>query len=134
MARKTKARTLDTDAARMSYKDVLVLYMKEGVERVRALYESEHVTARVLRRAIKEMPEGAAADLRAYIDANVPMIHEGRGRGRALPIVGEVRKYKVQQLRDGQLFVRLPVEPLDGITKGSIIRVSFQKNQILASM
>lgn len=131
----TKKRKRKTaEPQRNSYKDVLVLYMKSGVGAVQALFEAKQVGARVLRKALREMPEGKGEDLRQYVDAHVPMIHEGRGRGRALPIPGEVREYRVQQLKDGQLFIRLPVEPLEGMCKGAKIRVAFAKHEILASV
>lgn len=119
--------------ARLSYKDVLVIYMRDGVAGVQKLHEQGQVTARVLWRAMKEIPAGAAADLHSFISAHVPMFREGQGRGRSVPVAGEMRKYKVQQLRDGQLFVRLPVEPLEGVSKGSVVRVTFAKDRILAS-
>lgn len=123
-----------TKKARLSYKDVLVCYMRDGIEGVQTAYEQGQFTSRVLWRTIQEVPEDAAADLHRFISSRVPgRFRTGQGRGRTVPVAGEVRKYKVQQLHDGQLFVRLPVEPLEGIRKGSVVRVVFAKDRILAS-
>lgn len=117
-----------------SYKDVALVYMSAGIDGVRALFEAGKIAPRTLRRTAvwmqTERPDIASA-LISYVREKFP---EHRGRGRACPVVGEVRKYRVQRLRDNKLFIRLPVETLPGIEKGSIVTVSFSANTISTSV
>ena len=51
------------------------------------------------------------------------------GGGKAPPKAGEKRSYKAQQLDDGYVFLRLPVDQL-GIIKGGMIDVLFGTDKI----
>jgi hypothetical protein len=53
-------------------------------------------------------------------------------KGRKAPSAGEVRGYRVQKIKDGDLFIRLPVDLL-GMSKGDEVFVSFDLNGINVS-
>lgn len=62
-------------------------------------------------------------DLRQeFIDAK----GEPGQKGRKAPTLGETRKYNAQKIKDGDLFIRLPVGLLN-VSKGAGISVAFVK-------
>lgn len=54
-------------------------------------------------------------------------------RGRTMPRAGDTRTYRAQQVGDGGVFLRLPLEAL-GAAKGNIVSVSFQVDRIVTTL
>lgn len=111
-----------------SFKDVQLAYLMEGIAAVEAMVQRELVSATTLRRALRALQEAGkdCAALERFIAEQVGPI----GRGRNAPRAGEVRSYKVQQVKAGGPFVRLPLDCL-ALEKGSVIRVYFESSKIV---
>lgn len=69
------------------------------------------------------------SDLRQqFIDAK----GEPGQKGRKAPTLGETRKYNAQKIKDGDLFIRLPVGLLN-VAKGTAVSVTFADGKITVS-
>lgn len=117
----------------LSYKDVSLEAVCYGTDGVKALVATTEkgVSKATLLNAAKDLrergersPENAdrletlACELEDYA---VELFGEGGGtRGRAPLEVGESREYKVQQIKDGDPFLRLPVGLLK-VEKGATV-------------
>ena len=66
--------------------------------------------------------------LQKYVDER----YGSSGRGRAMPNVGEERKYKAQQIGDGGTFLRLPLTPI-GVKKGGVVKVRFESDRVVVT-
>ena len=66
--------------------------------------------------------------LEAYVNER----YGSSGRGRAMPNLGEERKYKAQQIGDGGTFLRLPLTPI-GIKKGGVVKVRFESDRVVVT-
>lgn len=114
----------------MSFKDVQIAYLMDGVPAVERLFESDQVSRSTLRKALQELQKSGreARDLEQWVIAHIG----APGRGRSAPSAGEVRTYKAQQVKSGGPFLRLPLDVL-GVRKGSVVRVRFDHDQIVVS-
>lgn len=119
---KTKRRTL------ASFKDVQLAYLMEGVPAVAALVRDDRASPTTVRRALKMLQESGSdvAALERWVATNIGPI----GRSRSAPGVGEVRSYKVQQVKGSGPFLRLPLDCL-GVEKGGVIWVQFEGERII---
>jgi len=114
----------------VSFKDVQIAYLMEGVTQVDSMFQNGKASKTTVRRALREL-KTAGRDVREL--ENWVIDHFGStGRGRAAPSMGETRSYKAQQVRTGGPFLRLPLDVL-GVDKGNAIRVRFDNNQIIVS-
>lgn len=115
----------------VSYKDVQLAYLLDGVAAVERQWCAGHVSKATIRRAVKKLQDSNedVAELERWVAANIGPI----GRGRAAPQPGETRSYKVQQLQNGGgPFLRLPIDSL-GVKKEDVVRVQFEKDQIIVT-
>lgn len=127
MAKKKKAST-STTATYVSYKDVMVAYLLDGLSGTERLLAGHRHPRPLLQRAAKELKEQGR-----NVDAlEVAIGKDVRGRGRTLPAVGEERQYKGQQIDDGGVWVRLPLNTL-GIKKADLVHVRFEGDRIVVS-
>lgn len=113
-----------------SFKDVQLAYLMEGVSAVEALVRAKRASPSTIRRALKKLQE-AGSDVTAlerWMAMNIGPI----GRSRSAPAVGDLRSYKVQQVRGTGPFLRLPLDCL-GVEKGGVIWVQFDGEKIVVS-
>jgi hypothetical protein len=124
MATRKKKRTL------VSYKDVQLAYLLEGVDAVARQWRTGNVSKSTVRRAVKKLQEAneEVAKLERWVVENVGPI----GRGRSAPQAGETRSYKAQQIGDGGPFLRLPLDSL-GVRKTDFVRVHFEDERIIVT-
>lgn len=112
----------------ISFKDVQIAYLIEGIEGVERLIKGRKNIATLLRRAVKELK--AAGKKTETLDRFIAENHGPGTRGRAVPITGQERIYKAQKINAGGPFLRLPLNPL-GTSKGGFVSVRFERNQII---
>lgn len=114
----------------VSFKDVQIAYLMEGIGGVEKLMESGQVSKPTIRRALKKFHETGAvpAEFERWVAERVGPI----GRGRSAPSIGETRSYKVQQIKNTGPFLRLPLDSL-AINKGGVVRVRFEDNKIVVT-
>jgi len=114
--------------ALVSYKDIQIAYLVDGVAGVKALWEADSASKSTIRRAVKQLQETKedTSELERWVAENIGAI----GRGRSAPQQGETRTYKAQQINNGGPFLRLPLDSL-GVKKGAVVRVKFDEDQIV---
>ena len=112
----------------ISFKDIQIAYLIEGIEGVERLIRGRKNIASLLRRAVKELK--AAGKKTDTLDKYIAENHGPGTRGRAVPISGQERLYKAQKIHAGGPFLRLPLAPL-GTDKGGYVRVRFERDQII---
>lgn len=134
MAKRTarkKAPTKSAAARRaLSYKDLQIIYLTDGVSAIERLLKEGRASKTAVRRALDAFQDqGAqAAALEDYVKT-----HVGQGRrGRSAPLVGQERVYKAQKLNTGSTFLRLPLEAL-GVQKGGVVKVRFERDRIVVT-
>ncbi len=115
---------------RLSYKDLQIAYLSDGVNAVEKLLKDGKVSRGAVRKALDALrQQGAAA---ATLDDFVKT-HIGQGRrGRSAPLVGTDRTYRAQKLNTGSPFLRLPLEAL-GVKKGGLVTVRFERDRIVVT-
>jgi len=123
--KKTKAKKTS-----LTYKDVIIMFLAEGLSLVEKNVEIGRVTVNAVRRAAKDLqasfPERAET-LSAFAEKVRP-VHTGRGRSQ--PVPGDERDYKAQKLGKNEPFLRLPLSVLD-VKKGQLITVRFAADRLV---
>ncbi len=114
----------------VSFKDLQIAYLLDGIGGVEKLVAGRKNAGSILKRALKEMvAQGRNVDtLQAYLNERFGTL----GRGRAMPNVGEERKYKAQQIGAGGAFLRLPLTPI-GVKKGGVVKVRFEADRVIVT-
>lgn len=112
----------------VSYKDVQIAYMLNGISAVESLVAEKKVTKATVKRAYKNFLKAGRKEkpLEEWIMDNIGTL----GRGRAIPLKGEIRTYRAQQIRVGGPFARVPLASLD-VYKGSVIQIAFEEDRIV---
>ena len=131
MAKGTKKKAATKTGKRLSYKDVQIAYLADGVSAVEKLLNDGRTSRAAIRKALDALrQQGAAA---ATLDDFVKT-HLGQGgrRGRTAPLVGTDRTYRAQKLDTGSPFVRLPLEAL-GVKKGGLVTVRIERDRIVVT-
>ena len=130
MARAAKKKAAPAPRKRLSYKDIQISYLADGIGAVEKLLNSGKVSRAAVRKALEALRQqgAAAATLDDFVKAN---LGEGR-RGRTAPLVGTERTYRAQKLETGSPFVRLPLDAL-GVKKGGVVTVRFERDRIIVS-
>ena len=120
----------DTKRSIVSFKDLQIAYLLDGISGVEKLVAGKKNAGSILKRALKEMTgQGRNVEtLEAYVNER----YGSSGRGRAMPNVGEERKYKAQQIGDGGTFLRLPLTPI-GVKKGGVVKVRFEADRVVVT-
>lgn len=113
-------------------KDVVIAMMLDGIEAVQDLHNTKGFTKAVCNTAVKILEEKNKDTLAdALRDFAADTFGGGGGaRGKSAVKVGESREYSVQQVKDGDLFIRLPVGLLD-VNKGAKVLVAFTDTGIV---
>lgn len=114
----------------ISFKDVQIAYLLDGVKGVERLLKDRKSPGSVLKRALQELKE-TGTNTKA-LEEFIGESFSAAGRGRAIPQVGEERRYKAQQVKSGTPFLRLPLNTL-GLKKGKAVKVRFEAGQILVT-
>ena len=112
----------------VSFKDIQIAYLIEGMDGVERLLKGRKNIASLLRRAVKELK--AAGKKTDTLDAYIAENHGPGTRGRSVPTSGQERLYKAQRIHAGGPFLRLPLAPL-GTDKGGVVKVRFERDQII---
>jgi hypothetical protein len=114
----------------VSFKDLQIAYLLDGIGGVEKLVAGRKSAGSILKRVLKEMSDQGrnVETLQAYIDER----YGSSGRGRAMPHIGEERKYKAQQIGDGGTFLRLPLTPI-GVKKGGVVKVRFEADRVIVT-
>jgi hypothetical protein len=125
-----KAKAAPKTGKRLSYKDIQIADLADGVSAVERLMKEGRASRAAVRRALDALrQQGAAA---ATLDDFVKS-HIGQGRrGRSAPLVGTDRTYRAQKLTTGSPFLRLPLEAL-GVKKGGLVTVRFERDRIIVT-
>lgn len=111
----------------VSFKDIQIVYLIEGITGVATLVENKKNVGQSLRRAERELREaGTKTDSLAQFISTI-----GTGtRGRSVPATGQERIYRAQKLQSGGVFLRLPLSPL-GTDKSGKVKVRFERDRII---
>lgn len=112
----------------VSYKDIQISYLVDGIDSISKLYQEGHITTISIKKAFNDLKENGR-----NVAALEKWIHEHLStgvRGRKAPQTGQERTYRVQQIKDNAPFLRLPLEALH-VDKGQLLSVFFKKNQIV---
>lgn len=114
----------------ISFKDVEIAYLLDGIAGVERLIAGRRSPAPVLRRALRDLKaQGRSVDA---LEAFIAEKFGSSGRGRSVPSPGEERRYRAQQIKTGGAFLRLPLNVL-GVPKGGNVRVRFDRDRIVVT-
>lgn len=129
-AKKKKAPVVEKQERGMSYKDIQIVFLADGIGKVEKMLNAGLVSKSTLRRAAESF--GTQAHAQTFVDfvkGRVGVAGTGK-RGRKPPVKGDARVYKAQRVGDGLLFIRLPVNAL--VTKkGGEVTVAFEGDRIV---
>ena len=112
----------------ITHKDVVIMFLAEGLSLIEKNFQSGKVTITALRRAALDLKESypERSDLlTAFVDKVQPV--QPAGRGRTAPKAGDERDYKAQKIGTNEPFLRLPLSVL-GVKKGEAVTVFFQED------
>lgn len=112
----------------VSFKDVQIAYLMNGISSVEELHHNGKASTATIRRALVQLRHGGreVTTLERWIQENL-----GVGvRGRAAPQAGQERIYRAQQIKTSGPFLRLPLTALR-ISKGEVVSVRFEKDHIV---
>lgn len=131
MAKGTKKKATAKNGKRLSYKDVQIAYLADGVSAVEKLLNDERTSRAAVRKALDALRQqgAAAATLDDFVKSH---LGQGGRRGRTAPLIGTDRTYRAQKLETGSPFVRLPLEAL-GVKKGGLVTVRFERDRIIVT-
>ena len=114
---------------RNNFKDVQICYILEGIEGVSNLTPLPGKPTLI--QAINGLND-KGMDVNDLIDFTATNYPGGGGRGRASITIGESRTYKVQAVKDGSVFLRLPLSTLN-VNKGDTVSVSFDDGKVVVT-
>lgn len=116
---------------KITYKDVVIMFLAEGLGLVQKLVETGKVSSSAVHRAAEDLkaqfPDRADL-LTKYADSVAPA---DRGRGRVAAKIGDERDYKAQKIGGNEAFIRLPLGVLE-VKKGQLITVRFAADRLTA--
>jgi hypothetical protein len=118
----------------VQFKDLVMSYMMadndDKMSEIRELSAKTSITKATHRRAIKALEVSRnPVDVSSYKEWVNSEYGSSDGRGRSPPSIGERRVYKVQQIKSGGPFIRLPLDSLKE-TKGGRADVLFEEGVI----
>lgn len=126
----TKVRVAPKKRDYTTYKDVQLAYLMNGTQGLDSLRESKRVPSSVFRRALRRFEwEGKKVDLAPFKEWFLRELGP-LGPGRGSPVKGQNRRYRAQQIKKGEPFIRLPVASLD-VWKGHLVDVQFEGDRIV---
>lgn len=112
----------------LSFKDVQLRYMLDGLDAVKELFLTRKVSPKVLEKAALDLESaGKGSDFASWVRDSVVSNAPGTThRGRGAPGAGQVRTYKVQLVgEDGAPFIRLPIPESN---KGDSVTATFNSD------
>jgi hypothetical protein len=127
---KVVAKAAAAPPSRTTVKDVIVALSMTAASRVQARLAEIEPSLVVLRKAYRQAENSGRADMVGVLEE----FARERGylldgiRGRSAPKPGEKRKYKVQQLQNGNPFLRLSTSAM-GAKKGDVVVVIFGETE-----
>lgn len=127
--RSTKKKATTTKREMVTYKDVIILFLSEGLSAVEKQVEAGKLKPATVRRAAEDLKTTApshAESLLAFVDKVKP---PRQGRGRPSPQAGDNRDYKAQKIGTHEPFLRLPLGAL-GVKKGQVVTVRFSEDRL----
>ncbi|MEM7494626.1 MAG: hypothetical protein AAF471_00465 [Myxococcota bacterium] len=114
----------------LSFKDVQIGYLMNGVPYVEQVHKHGKASSATIRRAFSHLQSSGgqgAATLGKWIQDNLGGIGT---RGRSSPKIGQQRAYRVQEIKDGDPFLRLPLRSMR-VNKGENLVVQFEQDRIV---
>lgn len=125
----------DERKSRVSAHDIVFAFLTEGIDAVKQLHATKGCSSLALEKATDLLSE-KGRDVRPLSELKASLYpNEGTGqRGRPSVAVGSRREYSVQQVGDGDLFIRLPLGTLPGVKKGARVNVAFLDGEIIVSL
>lgn len=115
-----------------THKDLTILYMMKGIDAITPVLNESNDPIGALDKIIGTLSDNQqdTDELTKLRDFYADLRNVGQP-GRAPVKIGMERLYSVQQQGDeGDLFVRIPVSPLD-VQRGMKVRVRFEENRIV---
>jgi hypothetical protein len=112
----------------VSFKDLQIAYLKDGLASVIQLYQEGKASKMALKKACASLKQMGtlSSSFEQWIKENIKV----SSRGRSTPKAGTERMYRAQSINKGGSFLRLPLASL-GIEKGQVLSVSFENNKIV---
>lgn len=107
----------------LSYKDIQILFLSDGLEKIEKFVKGGIISVPSLRKAAQNFLDTKNKNGQALVDF-VEARFSSAPRGRKSPEPGDARIYKAQQINDGGLFIRLPVDLIVD-DKGAGVKVTF---------
>lgn len=128
-AKKTSVKRKKVDDKSITYKDVIIMFLAEGLSLIEKNVKDSKVKVGAVRRAARELKASFPdrADLLSAFADKIQPVHSGRGRTQ--PKAGDERDYKAQKLGENGPFLRLPLSVLDA-KKGQLVTVRFQADRL----
>ena len=114
----------------LSFKDVQIGYLMNGVSYVERIHKNGKASPAIIRRAYVHLHgtgSRGATTLGKWIQDNLGGIGT---RGRSSPRAGQQRSYKVQEIKTGDPFLRLPLRSMS-VNKGEDLVVQFEQDHIV---
>ena len=124
----TKVRVAPKKRDYTTYKDVQLAYLLNGVAGLDDLRQKKRVPKTIYKRALRRLQHaGKESDSfeKWFFEKFGP-----DGRGRPSPKAGEARRYRTQQVKKSEPFIRLPVSSLN-IYNGYVVDVQFEEDRIV---
>jgi hypothetical protein len=129
-AQKTETTKTERRERGATYKDVQIVFLTEGLGKVEKLFKADFISPATLRRAADNFVETKAAGVQSFLDFVEAKLGTPGRRGRKPAEAGDVREYRTQQVEDGGIFIRLPVNSLVN-AKGAVVKVTFEADRIV---
>ena len=129
--------TITFNKSRVSYQDLAMAYLLKGAGAVGQLVADVASPATALDKTIEAIKGLDASrdvsDLETMRDRFQAATGTGQGRGRRALEVGDTREYSAQQVKDSDLFIRLPVSLLTD-EKGAKIKVVAEEGRLVVTV
>lgn len=129
--------TAPRKASRVTAQDVVLALTLDGIDGVRDLHARDGIALATFDKAGAFLAEKGRDEDRLTLAELSDELYPDQGtgeRGRPAARIGETRTYSVQQVGDGGLFFRCPVDLLPGVRKGASVRVTFTAEGITVRM
>lgn len=129
--------TITFNKSRVSYQDLAMVYLLKGAGAVGELVGDLASPATALDKTIEAIKGlDSARDISDLVTMRERFARAsgvGNGRGRRALEVGDTREYSAQQVKDSDLFVRLPVSLLTD-EKGAKIKVVAEEGRLIVTL
>ena len=121
----------------MTTNEVLMSFYEGGIGALQEHRRKKDATPVVMRKALRSLvsKKKDIGPLQKLLDKPVASASRKsiEGRGRKSPAAGDLRAYKVQQVKKQPPFLRLPVSSLN-LKKNAPVEVKFEKDRIVVQL